>query len=156
GRLDVSDRIKVSLGYDPAELAPTIDAWVALIHPDDIPTVEAVLSGHLAPHAPPEASSFEMEIRFRHKDGTWHWVQDRGAIVDRTPDGAPSRAIGSLRAVTARHEVDERRRLQACALDHAANGVAITDRAGTMVWVNPAFTAITGYSSDEAVGLPSS
>src|SRR5437870_13289809 len=38
------------------------------------------------------------------------------------------------------------------ALEAAANGIVITDAEGTIEWVNPAFTAMTGYSLDEAVG----
>ena len=43
-------------------------------------------------------------------------------------------------------------RVQATALRSAANGVVITDREGTITWVNPAACAITGYSEDELVG----
>ncbi|HEY3350190.1 MAG TPA: diguanylate cyclase [Thermoanaerobaculia bacterium] len=43
-------------------------------------------------------------------------------------------------------------RVQATALRSAANGVVITDREGTITWVNPAASAITGYSEDELVG----
>jgi PAS domain S-box-containing protein len=32
------------------------------------------------------------------------------------------------------------------------NGVVVTDRQGTIVWVNPAFTRCTGYSASEAIG----
>ncbi len=38
------------------------------------------------------------------------------------------------------------------ALEHAGEGVLITDVNGTILWVNPAFTAITGYTAEEAVG----
>jgi PAS domain S-box-containing protein len=38
------------------------------------------------------------------------------------------------------------------ALEAAANGIVITDAEGTIEWINPAFTAMTGYSLDEAVG----
>ncbi len=40
----------------------------------------------------------------------------------------------------------------ATAMNAAANGILITDRNGATIWVNPAFTEITGYSLDEAVG----
>jgi PAS domain S-box-containing protein len=38
------------------------------------------------------------------------------------------------------------------ALEAVANGVVITDAHGTILWVNAAFTQMTGYSSAEAVG----
>ncbi len=42
--------------------------------------------------------------------------------------------------------------LQAAALQSAANSIVITDADGTIQWVNPAFTRLTGYSFEEAVG----
>lgn len=43
-------------------------------------------------------------------------------------------------------------RLQSLALDGVRHAVVITSRDGTIEWVNPAFTALTGYSREEAVG----
>ncbi len=38
------------------------------------------------------------------------------------------------------------------AVEQAANGIVVTDTEGIIEYVNPAFTLMTGYSSDEAVG----
>ncbi len=38
------------------------------------------------------------------------------------------------------------------ALKAAANGIVITNRNGEFLWVNPAFTKMTGYSPEEAIG----
>jgi PAS domain S-box-containing protein len=38
------------------------------------------------------------------------------------------------------------------AVEQAADAFLITDTGGTIQYVNPAFTAMTGYSSEEAVG----
>jgi len=38
------------------------------------------------------------------------------------------------------------------AIEQVSNGILITDLAGTIEYVNPAFTAMTGYTSEEAVG----
>ena len=43
-------------------------------------------------------------------------------------------------------------RLQASALDAAANAILITDRAGVIEWANPAFAKLTGYSLEETMG----
>ena len=51
----------------------------------------------------------------------------------------------------AMREADQKLQLQAAVLEAAANAIVITDTSGTIEWVNPAFTAITGYSLAEAV-----
>lgn len=42
--------------------------------------------------------------------------------------------------------------LQAAALQSAANAIVITDRMGTIMWANPAFTTLTGYTLEGAFG----
>src|SRR3990167_6785212 len=42
--------------------------------------------------------------------------------------------------------------LPQAALEAVANGVVITDTQGIILWVNPAFTRMTGYSSAEVIG----
>lgn len=42
--------------------------------------------------------------------------------------------------------------LQAAALEATANAVVITDRTGTVIWVNSAFERLTGYKYAEIVG----
>ncbi len=46
----------------------------------------------------------------------------------------------------------ERLRLQSAALEAADNGIIITDPDGIIQWVNPAFTRLSGYTAEEAVG----
>jgi nitrogen fixation negative regulator NifL len=43
-------------------------------------------------------------------------------------------------------------KLQLMALDAAANAILITDAAGLILWVNPAFTRLTGYRPEEVIG----
>ena len=42
--------------------------------------------------------------------------------------------------------------LQSAALNAAANAMIITDRGGQIEWVNPAFSELTGYAVEEAIG----
>ncbi len=57
-----------------------------------------------------------------------------------------------IRDLTIRKEAEEQLRLQSVALESAANGILITDRNGTIQWVNPAFTKMTGYEAEEVRG----
>ena len=54
--------------------------------------------------------------------------------------------------ITERTQADAQLRLQSAALNAAANAIVITDRAGLIEWVNPAFSDLTGYTAAEAVG----
>ncbi len=54
--------------------------------------------------------------------------------------------------VEQREQVEAQLRLQLAALESAANGIVMTDRSGTIVWVNQAFTRLTGYDREEAIG----
>ena len=51
-----------------------------------------------------------------------------------------------------RIDSNELLQLRLLALDATANAIVITDRDGLIVWVNRAFTRLTGFSADEAVG----
>lgn len=42
--------------------------------------------------------------------------------------------------------------LRAAALEAGSNSVVVTDPAGTVIWVNSAFTRVTGYAAEEVIG----
>jgi two-component system cell cycle sensor histidine kinase/response regulator CckA len=61
--------------------------------------------------------------------------------------------IGAVtRDITARRQAEEARARLATAIDQAAESIVITDTAGAIQYVNPAFERITGYSQAEALG----
>lgn len=71
------------------------------------------------------------------------------------------RQNGIQRAFDARNQAERisaagKIRLQTTALEAAANGIVITGRNGRILWVNQAFTRLTGYSAEEAAGAPAS
>jgi PAS domain S-box-containing protein len=53
---------------------------------------------------------------------------------------------------TERQGMEEKLRLQSAALEAAAIAIVITDPEATILWVNSAFTTLTGYTAEEAVG----
>jgi PAS domain S-box-containing protein len=57
-----------------------------------------------------------------------------------------------FRDITDRKKVEERLQRLSSAVEQTADSVLITDRQGTIEYVNPAFEATTGYSSAEVLG----
>ena len=56
------------------------------------------------------------------------------------------------RQQTEKRQFEDQLRLQSEALRVAANAIIITDRAGSIQWVNPGFERLTGYSAAEVIG----
>lgn len=54
--------------------------------------------------------------------------------------------------LTERISTAEKIRIQSTALEAAANGIAITDHTGKILWVNRAFHLLTGYPPEEVIG----
>jgi len=57
-----------------------------------------------------------------------------------------------IRDLTPQREAEFETQISSLVLDNAAEGVVIADVAGNILAVNPAFTHITGYTSDEVIG----
>jgi diguanylate cyclase (GGDEF)-like protein/PAS domain S-box-containing protein len=72
------------------------------------------------------------------------------AIKDAT--GKIVGASGIARDITAHRRAEKELHVLSAALEATANGIVITDRHGTIVWVNHAFTIMTGYSKEEVLG----
>jgi len=87
----------------------------------------------------------------RQADGSRLWV-DTTKIPLVDPKGGVYGVLGVYENITERKLAEEKVRLQAAALESAANAIVITDAQGTFQWVNSAFTRLTGYSAEEAVG----
>lgn len=87
------------------------------------------------------------ELTPPQKNGPPVFLRLEGA---RTDKGNECRAV--LLDITARKEADSALHLRSAALHAAANAMIITDRQGTIEWVNAGFTNLTGYTAAEALG----
>jgi PAS domain S-box-containing protein len=94
---------------------------------------------------------FDHEYRIIRPDGTLRWIWDQGFPV-RDETGQVTCYVGVAQDITERKSAEEKLRLQSAALEAAAFGIVITNPEGTILWVNPGFTALTGYTAEEALG----
>jgi len=91
------------------------------------------------------------ELRLRRKDGSEIWASAyRVTLFDEL--GQYDGAVSRVSDISEQKRTEDQLRLQATALNAAANAIVITDAAGTILWVNPAFTTVTGYEPEEVTG----
>jgi PAS domain S-box-containing protein len=66
-------------------------------------------------------------------------------------NGKPTR-LSTVRDITERKGAEARLHLLSEALESAANAIVITERDGTIIWGNAAFTRLSGYPLEEVLG----
>jgi len=99
-----SPHLALQLGYGADNLAPTAEAWLELVHPDDLERVQEAWQAHLEGRCEQYAS----EHRLRKADGDYIWVLDCGKVVQRDELGRPLRVTGTHKNITERKAVEER------------------------------------------------
>lgn len=93
-------------GLEPGSFDGTADSWLELVHPDDREAVQAVVDRAIA-----TKSSFELDHRVIHPDGSVRWLYGRGTVtVDE--QGEVVGTAGCVADITARklHELESERR----------------------------------------------
>ena len=105
GEVVLNDRWAEIIGYSLAELAPiNIHTWMQRTHPDDLKrSVEMVDLCFQR-----ELENYKCELRMRHKNGDWTWVQSRGRVVEWSADGKPLRMSGTLADIAERKRAEQR------------------------------------------------
>jgi two-component system cell cycle sensor histidine kinase/response regulator CckA len=140
--LEVNDAAVAHYGYTREEFrAMTIED----IRPTtDVPRLRALLATQVGPGL--------------DESGVWHHRKADGTLIDveitshRVPFGGRTAKLVLANDITERRRAESDLRLQGAALNAAADAIMIVDRDGTIAWVNPAFSALTGYTQSEAVG----
>jgi diguanylate cyclase (GGDEF)-like protein/PAS domain S-box-containing protein len=90
------------------------------------------------------------EFHNRHKDGSLFWEQ---ATISPIFDdlGKPIHYLALKENITQRKRAEEDLRISATAFE-SQEGMFITDATGIILRINQAFTRITGYNAEEALG----
>lgn len=90
------------------------------------------------------------EATLTTSEGERTFLTTKGRLVD--PAGQVLGMFGISRDITERRRQEQQQRLWAMAFASTQDGVMIANAAGRIEAINAAFAAITGYSSEEAVG----
>ena len=139
GEMYYSPRLYDLIALTPEELS-TREQWVDRIHPDDLPHYRAAIVAHFKG----TTERLEVEYRYRHADGSWHWARQHG-VASRDQNGRARRVSGSTGDITAEkrlaEELDRTRRQLDDALESIAEGFVLFDPQDRIVMCNSHYRA---------------
>ncbi len=92
-----------------------------------------------------------VEVENYCKDGSTIWVETTMSLLFNV-EGKSTEVIGASRNISERKKAEEELRKLSRAVEQSGNTIVVTDLEGTIEFANPAFTRITGYTLDEAIG----
>ena len=128
------------------ERAPELELRLAdLIMPEDVAAFELTYQAHATD---PEAGGMRVRCRGNGVAPRWFEVQCRDML--QTPEVRS--IVVELRDVTTHAESDSLRNVVSAAFATMSDSVIITDATGAILWVNPSFERVTGYTALEVVG----
>ncbi|HET6232223.1 MAG TPA: PAS domain S-box protein, partial [Longimicrobiaceae bacterium] len=140
------------LGYTAADLNDT-PTMLERVHPDDRARVDAARERLRA-----GGEEGQVTYRLRRRDGAWEWVENRHAVLDRTPDGRPAHTLSFLTVITARKEEEEalraREDLLRGVLDRTGASVGVLSPDGTLLVANRRLLQDSGTRAEDVHGLP--
>lgn len=124
----------------------TFELFFARIHPDDRDELINGFNSSIENNTP-----YQSEYRILLPDGRLKYVLDNAEhIYDSHNQHIQS--IGTIQDITQQKENTEKHQLSFKVFNDTHEGILITNAQQIIVEVNPAFTAITGYSHEEIIG----
>ena len=119
--------------------------WMDAIHPGDRKRAQEAFEKQL------RGDDVVSEYRISTPSGQEKWIRDRAFPV-RDQDGHLIRVAGVAEDFTQRKQAENDHARLIRSIEQVAESIVITDLNGSILYVNPAFEKLTGYSREEAIG----
>ncbi len=144
-------------GYSEEEMGKDGESWTSRVHPDDLDSVWEEFD-----NAVKERRLFDLEYRFRCRDGSYRWMHDRG-VMHINDDGKLERAIGIFSDITERRhseedlrvahkEVEKTGKYLETLIEDSLDAIISTDKEGMVVLFNKGAEVLLGYRREEVFG----
>lgn len=145
-KLTWSEEVYNIYEVDPEQFETSFDAIFNLLLPKD---KEKIDREHA--EAVVKKSGLDDIHRFSFPDGRTKYVHETSRnFYDE--EGKLARTVGTVQDLTSRWLTEERLRQLSLVVEQSPVSVIITDANGSITYVNPKFTELTGYAPDEVVG----
>lgn len=146
---------KSLFGYSPEELAARKMSFQDYLHPEDRERIVQTFNSSLMG----DVTNWVDEYRFQKADGTFAYVQDK-AIIIRSQEGKAIRIIGAMQDITRLKEEEFRLKLLESVITHSTDSILIAEANDQdpirprLVYVNEAYTRMTGFQLEDVKGSP--
>ncbi len=148
------------LGYTFPSDQTDYSTWIDLIHPAD--QAHAWVKNQECVDGLTEA--FEIEVRMRHRDGSWRWIRNRGNCPKRDETGRALRMVGIHTDITEKKQAEEALKIREAELqeseakyrvmfEKANDAFIIEDLDGRVLDCNDAACRMFGYTREELLRL---
>ncbi|WP_264534663.1 PAS domain-containing sensor histidine kinase [Flavobacterium sp. N1736] len=145
--------IESVFGYKQEDVGKTSKWWFDKIHPEDSIRMSIKLYSFIEQ----KTEKWQDQYRFRCADGTYKYVLDRGFLL-KDENGRAIRMIGAIQDITKQKEEEQRLKLLETVITQSKDSILITEansvngKIPKIVYVNPAFSQMSGYHSNEIIG----
>lgn len=130
-------------GYTPEEIIG--HNLMEFIHPDDVESVTQDFQRTIT-----TGEEFPSVARLRMKNGDYLYIEEYGTVLREGSEIV--RITGSIRDITERKKAEEELSKLMTAVEYSADWILITDRQGTIEYVNKAVENISGYAKTDLIG----
>ncbi|MCC7280131.1 MAG: PAS domain S-box protein, partial [Chromatiaceae bacterium] len=151
GRLRWSEETYRLLGYEPDTVTPSLDAFHAVVHPDDLARLRAEWE---AAWRRPDGR-LAIEHRILRPDGVPRVLREEGRTF-LAEDGTPLRFAGTTLDITAQRAVEDALRAQEeryrLVVENIEDLVVRTDAEGRFEYVSPSYGRLFGLDPSDLIG----
>ncbi|CAN1526296.1 PAS domain [Flavobacteriaceae bacterium] len=147
------DGFEKIFGYKPSMLKNDSTAWLQNIHPKDI---KKLTESYYTIVKNKQINWIE-EYRYKKSNGQYAHVINKGIVI-RDTSGRATRIIGAMQDITKRKQEELQLKLLESVVTNTGDSILITEAepfhepGPRIIYVNDAFTKMTGYKADEVVG----
>ncbi|MCT7584452.1 PAS domain S-box protein [Aliarcobacter butzleri] len=143
------------IGYTLDEISPTtINTWMRFVQPDDLEKSKQLLRKHFNK----ELDYYESEMRMKHKNGSWIWIEVRGKVISWNEKNEPIIMMGTQLDVTKEKILIQemeivKNRFENMFKTHSSVMLLINPNNQKIIDANQSAVDFYGYSIDELKGM---
>ena len=139
-----TDEVARIHGVDPRAEA-TFEIGMSFFQGDSLKKIKKATEEAITQNKP-----YDLELELLSAKGIRKWVRTIGH--PRIEGGVVVQVRGSIQDITERKQAEAERERLLMAIEQAAETILTTSPDGIMLYVNPAFEKVSGYTREEAIG----